>query len=154
MVSIRQKAVTLIRAHADCPNHARSDVRIGDHKVVIDEPKARGGTDKGPTPTEAVIVALAGCTNVIANRVAEEMGVHFSKFSVDVEAEFDRRGVAGIAAVAVPFPRVHLTVNVTTDASQAKLRELRKTLAERCAVSVMMRAAGTKFRETWNVTKP
>lgn len=154
MVAIRQKTVTRIRAHADCPNHARSNVRIGDHTAVIDEPRARGGTDKGPTPTEAVIVALAGCTNVIANRIAEEKGVRFKDFSVDVDAEFDRRGVAGLKPIPVPFPRVHLTVNVTTDASQAKIREIRKALAERCAVSVMMRASGTKIRETWNVRKP
>ena len=37
----------------------RSDVRIRDHALTVDEPHGIGGSDAGPTPVELVLAALA-----------------------------------------------------------------------------------------------
>ncbi len=35
--------------------------RIGRHELVYDQPEAAGGTDTGPTPTDAFVASLAAC---------------------------------------------------------------------------------------------
>src|SRR6185503_19560755 len=35
--------------------------RIGRHELVYDQPAAAGGTDMGPTPTDAFVASLAAC---------------------------------------------------------------------------------------------
>ncbi|HET7874710.1 MAG TPA: hypothetical protein VFN71_04225 [Methylomirabilota bacterium] len=36
----------------------RMETQIGSHRVMVDEPVDKGGTDTGPTPTELVLAAL------------------------------------------------------------------------------------------------
>jgi putative redox protein len=36
----------------------KAEVRVGPHRVAVDEPPDHGGDDTGPTPTELVLAAL------------------------------------------------------------------------------------------------
>ena len=36
----------------------KTEVRIGQHRLVADEPADKGGDDSGPTPTELLLAAL------------------------------------------------------------------------------------------------
>ena len=60
-------------------SHARTDILARDVESVIDEPVARGGTNLGLTPTETLVAALIGCTNVISHRIIEKMGFKIPK---------------------------------------------------------------------------
>jgi len=82
--------VTMAMAGA-CLSHTRTDVSVRDLVISIDEPIERGGTNAGPSPTETMIAALIGCTNVITQRVAEKAGVEIEDMAVKAEARFDRR---------------------------------------------------------------
>src|SRR5260370_18426387 len=126
-MAITQKTVVRMALDAACPTHARTHARPGKHELVIDEPAARGGTDLGPTPIETMIAALLGCTNVILNRVAEKHDVAMKDLSLQAEASFDRRGVMLEEEVAVPFPEVRLTINLTTPASADKVARLKRS---------------------------
>lgn len=39
-------------------DHLKTEVRIGPHALLADEPVDKGGTDTGPTPTELLLSAL------------------------------------------------------------------------------------------------
>ncbi len=44
----------------------------------MDEPETRHGTDLGPSPLDTLVASLAGCTNVLLNKIATsylELGV-------------------------------------------------------------------------------
>ena len=151
MVKIKPKTVIRFEVKGRCPTHARTHARVGKHTVIVDEPKARGGTDQGPTPTQTLAISLASCINVITNRVAEEMDIPIKGFSVDIVAHFDRRGVSGQKELEVPFPRIDATIKFKTTASKNKVGRLKTGLRQRCPISKVMRAAGTKLRETWDV---
>ena len=132
-------------------NAARTDIDLGAHRVTIDEPNIRGGTDKGPTPTEMLAASLVGCTNVIVNRIAEQNDIRIHSLSVELETTFDVRGALGVAEVAIPFPRMDLLIVLTTDADYVSVELLKRELPKRCPVNVALRAAGTEIVETWNV---
>jgi putative redox protein len=40
----------------------RTDVEVGGHHLVVDEPIAVGGADGGPTPYEMLLAGLGACT--------------------------------------------------------------------------------------------
>lgn len=105
MAVVKEKTVVTQRVHGACPTHSRTDISTRDVTSVIDEPKERGGTNMGPSPTETLMAALIACTNVISHKCAATHGIVFKSMSIDAEAQFDRRGVQLIEAVEVPFPK-------------------------------------------------
>ena len=137
-----------------CPSHGRTDVSARKHTVLIDEPPSRGGTDMGASPLETLLASFAGCTNVIATAIAEEMDLDFKMISVEVAGSLDTRGFRNVADVSVPFPKVELKVDVAGDLSESQVDALKTELGKRCPVSVIFRQAGSEIIETWNVTKP
>lgn len=153
-MAVTQKTLLRMTVGGECPTHARTSARAGKHEIVIDEPAARGGSDQGPTPIETMIAALLGCTNVILNRVAEKNHVEVTALSLEAEASFDRRGVMLEEEVAVPFPEIRLTINLTTPATDSQLGRVKAELGKFCPVSKVIRQSGTKLHEIWNITRP
>lgn len=143
-----------IRVVGNCPTHARTDLRARTHRFVIDEPEPRGGADQGPTPLETLLASFLGCTNVIANKIAAEMGIVLEAFSMELVATLDTDGINGIRDTLLPFPEIILTVKAVTAAPPEQMEILKARLAKRCPVSVILRGAGTKIIEDWRVSPP
>ena len=153
MVNVVQKTTVTMRLAGTCPSHARTDVSVRDVKGIVDEPVERGGTNQGLTPTETLMAALMGCTNVILSRIADKAGVPVEGLTVDVEAQFDRRGTMLMEDVRVPFPDVKLKVAFRTTADDATVGQLRADLAKFCPISKILREAGTRIEEIWTVPR-
>ena len=141
-----------VRADADCPTHARSEVACGKHTLIIDEPEERGGTDLGPSPMEVLMASYASCTNVIMNVIAEERGYTITDVSVKVVGHLDRRAITGEEKVSTPFPDVRLSVVCKTDASEEGMESLKEELAWRCPASATLRGSGSHIKEKWDIT--
>ncbi len=136
---------------AECPTGARTEIAARTHRLVIDEPPARHGTDLGPTPLETLLSAYLACTNVIANRIAEEFGITIEKLALRLTGHLDTRGIFNKGDTPVPFPRIDLFVEIATDASSEQVERLKTELARRCPVSRILREAGSEIVETWTV---
>ncbi len=154
MASVTPKSVVDMAMSASCPTHARTEISVRDVHATIDEPEARGGTNQGPTPTETLIAALVGCTNVITHRVAEANGVTIEAMAINAAAKFDRRGVRMEAEVEVPFPAVTLTIELTTAAADDALARVKADLGKYCPLTKVIKNAGTELEVIWNVSRP
>lgn len=153
MVVVKEKTLVTQRIHGDCPTHSRTEISTRDVTTIIDEPKEREGTNMGPSPTETLVAALIACTNVIGHKCAKRHGVEFSAMSVDAEATLNRRGTRLLEEIEVPFPKIRLMINVTTDASEADMEKVKADLHRFCPVSKVVRNAGTELEEIWSVTR-
>ncbi len=152
MVTIRPKNITSIRMQGTAETHARTRVSVRDLTSVLDEPNARGGSNMGFTPTETLVASLIGCTNVIASRLAERMGITLRNLNVSAEAEFDRRGAALEEEIEIPFPSIRLTISAVSNGTPAQVEKLAEELGKHCPVSKVMRAAGTQVDEIWQIS--
>jgi putative redox protein len=56
--------------------------------------------------------------------------------------------------IEVPFPKIRLVVDVTTDASEAELEKVKADLHRFCPIAKVVRNSGTQLEEVWNVTRP
>ncbi len=128
---------------------ARTDLTARKHTVVIDEPKARGGTDIAATPLETMLSSFLACTNVITNMVAAERGIQIGRMDLDLTADFDTRGAFDKADVRVPFPRIEMSVTLETGASAQEIEDLKEAVARRCPVSVILRQSGVQIEDVW-----
>ena len=154
MVTIKPKTVVRMHLAGAAASHSRTDVTVRDLATTIDEPEVRGGTNKGLSPTETLMAALIGCTNVISHKIAAADGIEIAAMSVDADVGFDRRGVTLEADVDVPFPDIKLTINISTGASAAEVDKIKRDLAKFCPLAKVLRQAGTKIDEDWIVTRP
>lgn len=154
MVVVNEKVTVTQRVHGDCPTHARTEISVRDVKSIVDEPKERDGTNRGPTPTETMVAALIACTNVISHKCAKKHGVEFTAMSIDAESTLDRRGTQLLEEIEVPFPKIRLVINVKTDASDAEIEKVKADLHRFCPISKVIRNAGTQIEEIWNVQRP
>jgi putative redox protein len=154
MVVVREKTTVNQRVRGNCPTHSRTEISVRDVKTVIDEPKERDGTNMGPTPTETMVAALVACTNVISHKCANKHGVEFKAMSINAESTFDRRGTQLLEEIEVPFPKIRLVIDVTTNASDSEMQKVKADLRRFCPISKVIRNSGTDIEEVWNVTRP
>ena len=130
-------------------SHSRTDIITRDVESVIDEPIARGGTNLGLSPTETLVSSLIGCTNVITHRIMEKMGFTINSMDIKSKTMFNKDGVGLIQEVKVPFPEITLDINISTDASENDLEEVKKQLGMYCPIAKVIRNAGTKINQSW-----
>lgn len=151
MATVRPKTVVDMKVSGVGETHARTRVTSRDVVGVLDEPQVRGGTNQGLTPTETLISALVGCTNVIGQRIAEKMGLHVEDMQIVADAQFDRRGVMLEEEIAVPFPEVTLTVSCRSNATPEQVEQWQRDLARFCPIAKVIKGSGTRLNEVWNV---
>lgn len=154
MVTVKEKTTVAQRLSGECPTHSRTDVSVRDVKTTIDEPKERGGTNMGLSPTETMVAALIACTNVITHKCARKHGVEINAMSIEAESTFDRRGTQLIEEIEVPFPKIRLVINVTTNANDIDVKKVKVDLHRFCPIAKVIRNSGTEIDEMWNVTRP
>jgi putative redox protein len=74
------------------------EVEMRHHRLIIDEPEDKGGTDRGPMPAELLAASLASCTAVTVEMYAErkewglgtvEVAVEFTEATTDTPPTFD-----------------------------------------------------------------
>jgi len=74
------------------------ELEIRQHRLIIDEPEEKGGTDRGPMPGELLAASLASCTAITMEMYAArkewglgtvEVAVDFTEATTDVPHSFD-----------------------------------------------------------------
>lgn len=138
----------------EAESHSITLLKTRDLMDVSDEPVERGGTNEGMSPTEFFEGSLVACTNVISHKVAKKNGVNLMSYKISLDAGFNRHGVMLKEEVDLPFEDMILTIEATTDASDAEMETLAKELAMYCPISKMIIAAGTKLETVWIIKRP
>jgi putative redox protein len=119
----------------------RSEARIRQFTVTIDEPPGLGGTDAGPNPVELVLAALAACQEITYRAYATALGVPLESVSVSLEGGLDLRGFFAVSDDVRPgFTGVRGTVTLTSSAPAAELEKLKAIVDAHCPVLDILRS--------------
>src|SRR5262245_54151255 len=98
--------------------------------------------------------ALIACTNVISHKCAKKRGGEVKTMTINAESTIDRRATQLLEEIEVPFPKIRLLIDVTTDASEVEMETVKADLHRFCPISKVVRNSGTELEEVWNVTRP
>jgi len=119
----------------------RSEAKIRQFSVTVDEPTSLGGTDTGPNPVELVLAALATCQEITYRAYATALGIPLDSVSVELEGALDLRGFFAVKDdVRAGFNDVRGTVHLKSSASAAELAKLKDVVDAHCPVLDILRA--------------
>ena len=100
-----------------------------------DHPDVLCGQDRGVTPVEHLLHALAGCLTAGIANIAAARGVTLSKVEAVVEGDIDLQGILGISdMVRNGFQSIRVRFEVEGDAPAEKLRQIVEQSRARSAV--------------------
>lgn len=112
------------------------DMQARGHKMVIDQPKAGGGTDQGPTPLEYFFFALGGCICTIARIVANQKRIDLRNVTCRVEGELNTDVLLGKSKDdRAGFQGIKVYTTVDADMTQEEKEAFIKEVDERCPIS-------------------
>jgi uncharacterized OsmC-like protein len=119
----------------------RSETKIRQFNVTLDEPPNLGGTDTGPNPVEFVLAALATCQEITYRAYATALGIPLESVSVTLEGSLDLRGFFAVKdGVRAGFNDVRGVVNLKSSAPDAELAKLKDVVDAHCPVLDILRA--------------
>jgi putative redox protein len=118
----------------------RSETKIRQFSLTIDEPTSLGGTDTGPNPVELVLAALATCQEITYRAYATALGIPLDGVSVKLEGALDLRGFFAVKdGVRAGFNDVRGTVHLRSSAPAAELAKLKEVVDAHCTVLDILR---------------
>ena len=101
----------------------------------LDHPRVLVGADNGPTPTEYVLHALAGCLTAGLANIAAARGVELTEVTSTVEGDIDLNGILGLDPdVRNGFQQIRVSFDIKGNAPAEKLREIVERSQARSAV--------------------
>jgi putative redox protein len=119
----------------------RSETKIRQFSVIVDEPPDLGGTDTGPNPVELVLAALATCQEITYRAYATALGIPLESVSVRFEGTLDLRGFFAVKDdVRAGFNDVRGVVNLKSSAPAADLAKLKDVVDAHCPALDILRA--------------
>ncbi len=110
------------------------DVTLRAFTFRTDWPPEVGGQDSGPSPGEALVGALGGCVAMTYIAKAALRGIEVDELEVSIEATVDLRGAFELDAVRAGLTGATVTVKVRSDADDAVLDELGRTVTRASGV--------------------
>lgn len=115
---------------------SRINVSARQFKIIVDEPPALGGEDKGANPVEYLLTALIGCLNIVAHLVAKEMDIKIDRLEIDASGELNTDRLLGIkTSERAGFRIVNVNIKAHTNADEATLEKWIAAVKDRCPVS-------------------
>ena len=105
----------------------RTEVQIGRHSLVADEPEAMGGADEGPAPYDLILCGLGVCTAVTLRMYADSKGWPASAVEVALQL---RRAASGMKIAR------SITLTGLDDSQRARLLDI----SERTPVTLTLKS--------------
>ncbi|ADU46920.1 OsmC family protein [Intrasporangium calvum] len=103
-----------------------------------DHPAVLVGRDRGPTPVELLLHAIAACITAGIANIASARKVTLTEVRSTVRGDIDLNGILGLQDVRNGFQHVTVTFQVKGDAPEAVLREIVEQSRQRSAVYDVM----------------
>jgi uncharacterized OsmC-like protein len=101
----------------------------------VDHPELFAAEDKGATPVEYVLVALASCLTAGIASVAQNRNIQLRSVKATLEAGMDMQGILGIdSEVRNGFDGIKVTFYIDADATRAEIAALVAQSQRRSAV--------------------
>lgn len=126
--------------------HSRSEIHdffglgaeqthVDEHTFEADHPLQLVGTDKGPSPVEYLLHALAACITAGIGNVAAARGIELTRVQSEVRGDIDLVGLLGIdTEVRNGYQGVDIRIEIEGDANAEDLRKVVERSVARSAV--------------------
>lgn len=113
----------------------KSEIKIRQFSLDVDEPETLGGRDQAPNPVEYVLAALASCQEITYRLYADALGIPLNTVSVKLKGTVDLRGFFAVDEDIRPgYQGIEAVVTLDSPADEATLRRLKEKVDRHCPV--------------------
>ena len=106
---------------------------IRGHKVIIDQPENVKGTDKGPTPLEQFLFAMAACVATIARTAAFQQKFSLRGMQVSASGDLNPAGLlVKPTDDRVGFSEIRIEASIDADLTEAEKAAFLDQVCQRC----------------------
>jgi uncharacterized OsmC-like protein len=149
-----EAALITLKAHGRLGEGVTCNVETGKALVAAGLHPATGGSGLAACSGDMLLEALAACAGVTLSAVATAIGIEIHEGIVRAEGDLDFRGTLGVAEdVPVGFQRIHLSFDLTTDATEEQLATLLRLTERYCVVYQTLRQS-PEITFSRNVARP
>jgi len=128
------------RVKAKSENPTKTIVKARGFEFTIDEPAELGGTNAGANPVEYVLGAFAGCINVMAHVIANEMDIQVRNIEINLCGNLNPDRLFGKSyEERAGYKEIEVSIKAETDAPEEKLNQWLEAIENRCPVSDNLR---------------
>ena len=121
--------------------------RVRDHVFVSDEPPARGGTDKGPSPLEYFIAGFSLCQQVLLVLYAARLGIELDSLEIDADGLVPARGQHGFKGYKPGITEINYKIRIDSRESREKIMKLVETVEKYCPAVNTLKEPPALIRE-------
>lgn len=115
---------------------------IRDHTVLMNEPKALGGTDTAPNMVEMVLATYGSCLTVGYTLNAALRGIEIRDLSIEVEGDLHLAGFFGLSDdVPAGFRGIRARVHLDADATDEQIQALHERVLKTSPVGSILQTA-------------
>lgn len=105
-------------------------------KILYDEPKQMGGTDKGINPVEALLTSLGACQAIVVAAFAQHHDFKYDGFRVEIEGDLDPDGFTGRNPdVRKGFSEIRYNMYFKTNEPREKVEQFADFVEKTCPVT-------------------
>lgn len=116
-------------------NKTKLRTKVRDFEVDVDEPQALGGGDEAPNPVEYILIGLAGCINVVAHFIADELNITINNLEITTSGDINIEKFLGKSdKERAGFQGVNLELSYDSDAPQHLIEKWLEGINKRCPV--------------------
>lgn len=111
----------------------RAEVNFEGGKIIMesDQPTNLGGGGTRPGPLHYCFFGLVSCYTTTFATVASTMGVELKRLTARLESNLNFSRVFGLSQAPV-MEKIHITLEVESEAPREKLEEIERLAYERC----------------------
>jgi uncharacterized OsmC-like protein len=103
--------------------------------LEADHPKVLVGQDRGPTPAEHLLAALAACLTAGIGNIAAARGIELTEVESTVEGDVDLQGILGLSdEVRNGYEQIRVSFQLRGNGSPEQLRKIVEQARARSAV--------------------
>jgi uncharacterized OsmC-like protein len=132
---------------------SKTETKIRDFKISIDESLEFKGTNTAPNPVELLLAALGGCVILTYRGYAKKVGLNIEDLIVNLEGDMipggwlddqgrERRG----------FKQIRYEVQIKTEAPEERVRQLHELVEKKCPVHDIL-SHRTEIKSKINMVK-
>ena len=115
------------------------------HHLIVDSPPPLGGPNEELNPLDILLASLATCGTFVIETAARERSIPLESVTLDVEGDFDPRGVKGVEGIDPMITEFRVKVSIVGTTKKQTI-ELVEQFKERCPVyTTLSRATSIKF---------
>lgn len=115
---------------------AKTRIQTRGFDLTVDEPEALGGTNQAPNPVEYILAGYAGCINVVAHIIAEELDFFVENLKINIDGFLNPNRLFGKSLdERAGYKQIDVKLETTTEIDPELKKRWLDEISHRCPVN-------------------